>query len=114
MQAFLFLWKFSGKTDPYVVLSLGDQVIRSKKNSQTTVIGPPGEPIWNQVFFALFVFKVHVFLWNYLFNVKACIYSGKILFPSDEISTIDSMSLLWYRIFICLLQTLKNKDYASK
>lgn len=39
-----------GKTDPFVVLSLGDQVIRSKKNSQTTVIGPPGEPIWNQDF----------------------------------------------------------------
>nr|XP_048321655.1 uncharacterized protein LOC125419507 [Ziziphus jujuba var. spinosa] len=36
------------KTDPYVILSLGDQVIRSKKNSKTTVIGPPGEPIWNQ------------------------------------------------------------------
>ena len=39
----------SGKTDPYVTLSIGDQKIRSKKNSQTTVIGPPGEPIWNQV-----------------------------------------------------------------
>ncbi|XP_060667597.1 vacuolar protein-sorting-associated protein 37 homolog 1 isoform X2 [Ziziphus jujuba] len=38
-----------GKTDPYVILSLGDQVIRSEKNSETTVIGPPGEPIWNQV-----------------------------------------------------------------
>ncbi|OMO72343.1 C2 calcium-dependent membrane targeting [Corchorus olitorius] len=44
---------FSGKTDPYVVLSLGDQVIRSKKNSQTTVFGPPGEPIWNQDFHLL-------------------------------------------------------------
>lgn len=42
---------WTGKTDPYVVLSLGDQVIQSKKNSQTTVIGPPGEPIWNQVRF---------------------------------------------------------------
>lgn len=42
-----------GKTDPYVVLRLGDQVIRSKKNSQTTVIGPPGEPIWNQDFHLL-------------------------------------------------------------
>lgn len=41
---------FSGKTDPYVVLSIGDQNIRSKKNSQTTVFGPPGEPIWNQDF----------------------------------------------------------------
>lgn len=39
-----------GKTDPYVVLRLGDQTICSKKNSQTTVIGPPGEPIWNQDF----------------------------------------------------------------
>ena len=44
---------YPGKTDPYVVLSLGDQVIRSKKNSQTTVIGPPGEPIWNQVSFRI-------------------------------------------------------------
>ncbi|XP_062112955.1 synaptotagmin-2-like [Humulus lupulus] len=44
------LFVLYGKTDPYVTLSLGDQVIRSKKNSQTTVIGPPGEPIWNQDF----------------------------------------------------------------
>ncbi|KAI3694096.1 hypothetical protein L1987_77056 [Smallanthus sonchifolius] len=42
-----------GKTDPYVILRLGDQVIRSKKNSQTTVIGRPGEPIWNQDFYML-------------------------------------------------------------
>jgi hypothetical protein len=40
---------FSGRTDPYVILRIGDQVIRSKKNSQTTVIGAPGQPIWNQV-----------------------------------------------------------------
>lgn len=44
---------FYGKTDPYVILRLGDQVVRSKKNSQTTVIGPPGEPIWNQDFHML-------------------------------------------------------------
>ncbi|MQM22582.1 hypothetical protein Taro_055637 [Colocasia esculenta] len=44
---------FFAKTDPYVVLSLGDQVIHSKRNSQTTVIGPPGEPIWNQDFHML-------------------------------------------------------------
>ncbi|XP_052481040.1 tricalbin-3 isoform X1 [Gossypium raimondii] len=44
---------FYGKTDPYVTLSLGDQVIRSKRNSQTTIIGPPGEPIWNQDFHLL-------------------------------------------------------------
>ncbi|VFR03411.1 unnamed protein product [Cuscuta campestris] len=42
-----------GKTDPYVILRLGDQVIQSKRNSQTTVIGPPGEPIWNQDFHML-------------------------------------------------------------
>ncbi|MFS7944184.1 putative C2 domain, synaptotagmin-like mitochondrial-lipid-binding domain, C2 domain superfamily [Helianthus anomalus] len=46
-------YAFFGKTDPYVILRLGDQVIRSKKNSQTTVIGPPGEPIWNQDFYML-------------------------------------------------------------
>lgn len=46
----------SGKPDPYVVLSLGDQIIRSKKNSQTTVFGPPGEPIWNQVIAFICVF----------------------------------------------------------
>ncbi|XP_057992597.1 tricalbin-3 isoform X2 [Hevea brasiliensis] len=44
---------FYGKTDPYVILRLGDQTIRSKKNSQTTVIGPPGQPIWNQDFHML-------------------------------------------------------------
>ncbi|MQM04359.1 hypothetical protein Taro_037163 [Colocasia esculenta] len=44
---------FLAKTDPYVVLSMGDQVIRSKRNSQTTVIGPPGKPIWNQDFHML-------------------------------------------------------------
>ncbi|KAF2286378.1 hypothetical protein GH714_015811 [Hevea brasiliensis] len=44
---------FYGKTDPYVALSLGDQTIHSKKNSQTTVIGPPGQPIWNQDFHML-------------------------------------------------------------
>ncbi|KAF5749887.1 tricalbin-3 isoform X1 [Tripterygium wilfordii] len=48
----LFYFVF-GKTDPYVTLSLGDQIICSKKNSQTTVIGPPGEPIWNQDFHML-------------------------------------------------------------
>ncbi|KAJ1281738.1 hypothetical protein BS78_04G328500 [Paspalum vaginatum] len=42
-----------GETDPYVVMILGDQVIKSKKNSQTTVIGLPGEPIWNQDFHLL-------------------------------------------------------------
>ncbi|KAJ0963916.1 hypothetical protein J5N97_029038 [Dioscorea zingiberensis] len=42
-----------GKTDPYVILSLGDQRIRSKKNSQTTVTGAPGQPIWNQDFHLL-------------------------------------------------------------
>uniref|UniRef100_A0A1D1Z5Q0 Extended synaptotagmin-1 n=1 Tax=Anthurium amnicola TaxID=1678845 RepID=A0A1D1Z5Q0_9ARAE len=44
---------FFAKTDPYVVLSLGDQVIHSKRNSLTTVTGPPGEPIWNQDFHML-------------------------------------------------------------
>ncbi|KAH7511519.1 hypothetical protein FEM48_ZijujUnG0006400 [Ziziphus jujuba var. spinosa] len=44
---------FYDKTDPYVILSLGDQVICSKKNSQTTLIGPLGEPIWNQDFHML-------------------------------------------------------------
>lgn len=43
----------SGKTDPYVTLRLGEQAMHSKKNSQTTVTGPPGEPIWNQVKFLI-------------------------------------------------------------
>ncbi|CAM0942699.1 unnamed protein product [Alopecurus aequalis] len=42
-----------GKSDPYVAMILGDQVIKSKKNSQTTVTGLPGEPIWNQDFHML-------------------------------------------------------------
>ncbi|CAN7112022.1 unnamed protein product [Brassica rapa subsp. narinosa] len=43
-------YMFSGRMDPYVILRMADQVIRSKKNSQTTVIGAPGQPIWNQDF----------------------------------------------------------------
>lgn len=43
------------KTDPYVLLILGDQVIKSKRNSQTSVFGPPGSPIWNQDFQLLVV-----------------------------------------------------------
>ncbi|XP_071733164.1 synaptotagmin-2-like [Rutidosis leptorrhynchoides] len=46
---------FYGKTDPYVELRLDDQVMRSKKNSQTTVTGPPGQPIWNQDFSMLVI-----------------------------------------------------------
>ncbi|KAJ7548348.1 hypothetical protein O6H91_07G008200 [Diphasiastrum complanatum] len=44
-----------GKPDPYVVLMLGDQVTCSKKNSQTSIFGPPGAPIWNQDFQLLVV-----------------------------------------------------------
>lgn len=43
------------KTDPCVLLILGDQVIKSKRNSQTSVFGPPGSPIWNQDFQLLVV-----------------------------------------------------------
>ncbi|KAL3693287.1 hypothetical protein R1sor_006938 [Riccia sorocarpa] len=43
------------KTDPYVIFVLGTQVIRSKRNSQTSVIGPPGGPVWNQDFKLLVV-----------------------------------------------------------
>ncbi|CAL0329321.1 unnamed protein product [Lupinus luteus] len=53
MNARKLPYLFHGKTDPYVILSLGDQIISSKKNSQTTVIGPPGMPIWNQDFHML-------------------------------------------------------------
>lgn len=66
---------FPGKTDPYVILSLGDQVIRSKKNSQTTVIGPPGEPIWNQVKFLI-------------------VYSSPVVFPSIEAKSNNSIYYL--------------------
>ncbi|XP_058090347.1 uncharacterized protein LOC131236863 isoform X2 [Magnolia sinica] len=41
------------ETNPYVVLMPGDQAIHSKMNSQNTIIGPPGEPIWNQDFHLL-------------------------------------------------------------
>ena len=39
----------AGKTDPYVVFILGEQVIRSKRNSKTSIIRPAGAPVWNQV-----------------------------------------------------------------
>ncbi|XP_024366825.1 uncharacterized protein [Physcomitrium patens] len=44
-----------GKTDPYVVFLLGEQTFRSKKNSKTSLIGPPGAPVWNQDFRMLVV-----------------------------------------------------------
>lgn len=53
---------FAGKTDPYVVFLLGEQTFRSKKNSKTSLIGPPGAPVWNQVIlghFFFFFFVVH-------------------------------------------------------
>jgi hypothetical protein len=62
----------TGKTDPYVVMTLGDQVIKSKKNSQTTVIGLPGEPIWNQVKFNSLDSWVSV---QILFHVFHCAYA---------------------------------------
>ncbi|CAM6090673.1 unnamed protein product [Calypogeia fissa] len=43
------------KTDPYCIFVLGDQVRRSKRNSQTSIIGPPGAPVWNQDFKLLVV-----------------------------------------------------------
>ena len=51
LEVFRHFISLAGKTDPYVAMILGDQVIKSKKNSQTTVTGLPGEPIWNQVKF---------------------------------------------------------------
>ncbi|XP_058090341.1 uncharacterized protein LOC131236862 isoform X2 [Magnolia sinica] len=45
--------ELSGKTKPSIVLMLGDQAIRSKMNGRTTIIGPPGDPTWNQDFHLL-------------------------------------------------------------
>ncbi|XP_052186119.1 tricalbin-3-like [Diospyros lotus] len=77
-----------GKTDPYVILSLGDQVVRSKKNSQTTVIGPPGEPIWNQDFHMLVVNpgkqKLYVQVKDSLGFTKFTIGSGEVDLGSLE------------------------------
>ncbi|CAI7855851.1 unnamed protein product, partial [Closterium sp. NIES-53] len=42
-----------GDSDPYVVLELGQQVARSKRNSETSLVGPAGYPIWNQDFVLL-------------------------------------------------------------
>ena len=38
-----------------MVLTLGEQEITSKKNTETSTIGPPGAPIWNQDFDMLVV-----------------------------------------------------------
>lgn len=69
---------------------IDDQVIKSKKNSQTTVIGLPGEPIWNQVKLQL---SEHVcFLKTYFMH---------------DIMLIDTTS---NRISICLSQILANRS----
>lgn len=84
----------SGKTDPYVVLSIGDQIIRSKKNSQTTVIGPPGEPIWNQV--------------NIL---TCCIFHGsEVILAVHSMLTNYIFFVIVSRISICLFQILENRN----
>ena len=92
---------FSGKTDPYVILSLGDQIIRSKKNSQTTVIGSPGEPIWNQV-------KL----------ISGFCFTGEYVPSSVIFGFIYVLALIGVgnigRISICLLQILGNRNCISK
>lgn len=100
---------FTGKTDPYVILSLGDQIIRSKKNSQTTVIGPPGEPIWNQVS------SIH-----FLLHQLSCILSGTfgqwdhLTEHIYRTSFSNHVYAFLGRIFICLLQILENRSYTFK
>ena len=66
-MANIFSISWTGNTDPYVILTLGDQVIRSKKNSQTTVIGPPGGPIWNQVCVFPTQFNLFIVIWKFPF-----------------------------------------------
>ncbi|GJP36604.1 hypothetical protein CLOM_g21093 [Closterium sp. NIES-68] len=44
-----------GDSNPYVLLELGQQVARSKRNSETSLVGPAGYPIWNQDFVLLVV-----------------------------------------------------------
>ena len=70
----------AGKTDPYVVFSLGDQVIRSKKNSRTTVIGPPGEPIWNQVSFSALVIICSSYLFSVCWNIQLAFVAEVLLY----------------------------------
>ena len=103
----------SGKTDPYVILSLGDQIMRSKKNSRTTVIGRPGEPIWNQVILHLprymylqtpFVLQKHFswgncVLWLWPGFSYACCkpQETKIEHPSERLSWIHRFNCWHWR-----------------
>nr|KJB50460.1 hypothetical protein B456_008G172000 [Gossypium raimondii] len=84
---------FYGKTDPYVTLSLGDQVIRSKRNSQTTIIGPPGEPIWNQDFHLLVANhrkeKLCIQVKDSLGFLDLTIGTGEDTVPSDQIVVLQ-------------------------
>lgn len=99
---------FPGKTDPYVILSLGNQVIRSKKNSQTTVIGPPGMPIWNQVSFFYFPIHLRYAICIFFFIILMCSCStgfsyacfqpqkAEVIHPSKGRSRICRFDY-WYR-----------------
>ncbi|KAH7537903.1 hypothetical protein FEM48_Zijuj03G0142300 [Ziziphus jujuba var. spinosa] len=76
------------KTDPHIILSLGVQVIRSKKNSETTVIGPPGEPIWNQV---------KNIVWSYASSIKSYkIFGDAVVFDTTHCLIAFDMPLrIW-------------------
>ncbi|XP_060186826.1 tricalbin-3-like [Lycium barbarum] len=113
-----------GKTDPYVILKLGDKVIHSKRNSQTTVIGPPGEPIWNQDFH-MFVTnptrqKLYVEAKDSLGFTDLSIGSGEVdlgsledTVPTDVIVVLKGWGLLGPRPVGEILLRLTYKAYVE-
>lgn len=44
---------FTGWSNPYCILSLGDQVLESKRNKETSHPSGPKDPVWNQDFLLL-------------------------------------------------------------
>lgn len=47
------VWGLGFLSDPHCILTIGQQQVRSKRDSDTSIRGKSGFPVWNQDFFFL-------------------------------------------------------------
>ena len=47
------MWGLGFLSDPHCILTIGQQEVRSKRDSDTSIRGKAGNPVWNQDFFFL-------------------------------------------------------------